>query len=189
MGGQIAWLIPAALIFLVAGVAAGRPDRPYRPPARRVPAVGRLAAWSPALVFSFMQGIFHAYYTVALAPAIGALIGMGAWLLWRHRSNVVLSGVLRREPSPSRPSGRYVLLGRSADFHPWLRSAVLVVGLLAAAAIMAVATLPRPAGHAGSRPAVAAGLALFAGLAGPAAYAPRPRPPRTRARSSRPARR
>ena len=29
------------------------------------------------LMFSFMAGIFHAYYTVALAPAIGALVGMG----------------------------------------------------------------------------------------------------------------
>ena len=34
------------------------------------------------LVFSFMQGIFHAYYTVALAPAIGAVVGIGAILLW-----------------------------------------------------------------------------------------------------------
>ena len=34
------------------------------------------------LTFSFMQGIFHAYYTVALAPAIGALVGIGAVVLW-----------------------------------------------------------------------------------------------------------
>ena len=32
-----------------------------------------------ALTFSLMAGIFHAYYTVALAPAIGALVGIGAW--------------------------------------------------------------------------------------------------------------
>ena len=31
-----------------------------------------------------MAGIFHAYYTVALAPAIGALVGIGASLLWRR---------------------------------------------------------------------------------------------------------
>ena len=28
-------------------------------------------------VFSYMNGIIHAYYTVALAPAIGAVVGMG----------------------------------------------------------------------------------------------------------------
>jgi len=37
------------------------------------------------LVFSYMQGIFHAYYTVALAPAIGAVVGIGSVLLWRAR--------------------------------------------------------------------------------------------------------
>src|SRR4029079_3852498 len=40
----------------------------------------------PGLVFSFMQGLFHAYSTVALAPAIGALVGIGAVLLWRRRA-------------------------------------------------------------------------------------------------------
>ncbi len=37
------------------------------------------------LTFSFMAGIFHAYYTVALAPAVGALVGIGAVVLWRRR--------------------------------------------------------------------------------------------------------
>jgi 4-amino-4-deoxy-L-arabinose transferase-like glycosyltransferase len=35
-------------------------------------------------VFSLMQGIFHGYYTVALAPAVAALVGMGAAVLWVH---------------------------------------------------------------------------------------------------------
>ena len=32
-----------------------------------------------------MKGIIHPYYTVALAPAIGALVGIGAVALWRVR--------------------------------------------------------------------------------------------------------
>ena len=36
----------------------------------------------------------------------------------------------------------YVLLGRSADWHPWLRGAVLVAGLLAAVGLLAGAVLP-----------------------------------------------
>ena len=35
------------------------------------------------LVFSYMQGIIHPYYMVALAPAIGALVGVGAMSLWQ----------------------------------------------------------------------------------------------------------
>ena len=37
-------------------------------------------------VFSLGQGIIHPYYTVALAPAIGALVGIGACELWRRRA-------------------------------------------------------------------------------------------------------
>ena len=66
IGGQIAWLLPAALVLGV-GRALVRP-RGDRPPARRAHPLAGLAAWSPALTFSFMAGIFHAYYTVALAP-------------------------------------------------------------------------------------------------------------------------
>jgi 4-amino-4-deoxy-L-arabinose transferase-like glycosyltransferase len=47
-----------------------------------------------ALTFSFMAGIFHAYYTVALAPAIAALVGIGAWVLWDHRSSLVATGLM-----------------------------------------------------------------------------------------------
>ena len=39
-------------------------------------------------VFSFAHGIIHPYYTVALAPAIGALVGMGASTLWQRRREV-----------------------------------------------------------------------------------------------------
>ena len=34
-------------------------------------------------VFSFAQGTFHAYYTVALAPGVAALAGAGSVELWR----------------------------------------------------------------------------------------------------------
>src|SRR5205823_6193847 len=35
-----------------------------------------------AVVFSFAQGIFHSYYLVTLAPALGALAGSGVSSLW-----------------------------------------------------------------------------------------------------------
>ena len=36
-------------------------------------------------MFSLSQGVIHTYYTVALAPPIAALIGIGAAQLWEHR--------------------------------------------------------------------------------------------------------
>ncbi len=84
MGGQASWLIPAALISLFAGLVwrfrAPRVDRTR----------AALLLWGgwlivTGLVFSFGQGVIHTYYTVALAPAIAALVAIGAVLLWDHR--------------------------------------------------------------------------------------------------------
>ncbi|MER6596289.1 glycosyltransferase family 39 protein, partial [Micromonospora purpureochromogenes] len=85
VGGQISWLLPAALILLVAGlVLAGRAPRTDRRRAGLLLWGGWLLV--TGLIFSFMSGIFHAYYTVALAPAVGAVVGIGAVLLWRERA-------------------------------------------------------------------------------------------------------
>jgi len=136
MGGQIAWLLPAALAALVAGFWLTR--RAPRTDLRRA----GLLVWGgwlvvTALVFSFMAGIFHEYYTVALAPPIAALVGIGADLAWRHRHQlavrlatagaVVASGLWAAD-----------LLGRAADWNGWLRPLVLVGGVGAAAAIAAL---------------------------------------------------
>ena len=162
-GGQISWLLPAALITLVAGLVltlrAARTDRLR----------AGLILWGSWLVlttgvFSFMQGIFHAYYTVALAPAIGAVVGMGAVLLWRHRANLLAALTLAAAIAVS-AWWSFHLLGRSADFLPGLRWVVLIGGVGAALGVLAALRL-------GARIAVAtAGLALAAVLAGPAAYA------------------
>src|SRR5205814_10288557 len=119
-GGQRPWLLPAALRLLVAGVVlAGRAARTDRSRAAFLLWGGWLLV--TGLTFSFMAGIFHAYYTVALAPAIAALVGMGATILWRHRSNVLLSGVLAAAVAIT-AVWSYVLLARSVDFYPWLRT-------------------------------------------------------------------
>jgi 4-amino-4-deoxy-L-arabinose transferase-like glycosyltransferase len=169
-GGQVAWLLPAALLLLVAGlVLAGRAVRTDRTRAAFMMWGGWLVV--TAGTFSFMAGIYHAYYEVALAPAIGALVGMGGVALWRRRdllSTVVLAAVVAVTAIWSS-----VLLARSATFLPWLRPLVLVVGLLAAVALVAVrlgadrlpGLLPRVA------TAAVLGAAVAAGLAGPAAYA------------------
>ncbi|MEU8370520.1 ArnT family glycosyltransferase [Micromonospora tulbaghiae] len=137
VGGQISWLLPAALILLVAGLwLAGRAPRTDRTRAGLLLWGGWLLV--TGLIFSFMSGIFHAYYTVALAPAVGALVGIGTTLMWRARSapvrwrrfaaTVVLAGTLAVTAWWS-----WHLLGRTPDWHPWLRTTVLALGLTTAA--------------------------------------------------------
>lgn len=161
-GGQIAWLVPAALILLVAGmVLRGRAPRIDQQRAS-------LIVWGSwllvtAATFSFMAGIFHSYYTVALAPAIAASIGAGSVLLWRRRdaSWVRTAMVLALAADVAMA---WVLLGRSAGFVPWLRWAILVVGVLAVTALLV------PALTRGRWALVAIAAVMFAGLAGPTAY-------------------
>ncbi|MFF8937783.1 glycosyltransferase family 39 protein [Streptomyces paradoxus] len=162
VGGQISWLIPAALILLIAGLVATR--KAERTSVTR----GAFLVWGGALlttmlVFSYMQGIFHEYYTVALAPYIAPLTGMGAALLWEKRGRAWASLTLAAAMTATAAWG-YVLLNRSSDYLPWLKWLVLVGGLTAALGLVF-------AGRLGRRLALgAAGLGLVAALAGPAAY-------------------
>lgn len=162
VGGQISWLIPAALILLVGGIVLTWK-------ARRTDTVrAAFVAWGSALlmtaaVFSFMAGIFHQYYTVALAPYIAALIGMGATVLWEERAKWWASALLGVSVAGTAWWG-YVLLGRTPDHLPWLRWTVLVAGLVGAAGLLLAARLGRLLALA------AVALSLAASVAGPVAY-------------------
>ncbi|MEU9928854.1 ArnT family glycosyltransferase [Streptomyces anulatus] len=163
IGGQIAWLLPAALILLAAGLWLTRKA------ARTDSARAAFVAWGGALimtaaVFSFMAGIFHQYYTVALAPYVAALVAMGVTVLWEERGawwpRAVLAGTV-----VVTVVWAYVLLGRTPDYLPWLRWAVLAAGLVGALGLLVM-------GRFGGRGLAAAvvGLSCAASLAGPAAY-------------------
>jgi 4-amino-4-deoxy-L-arabinose transferase-like glycosyltransferase len=118
--------------------------------------------------FSFMAGIFHPYYDVALAPAIGALVGMGATMLWRRHDRaamLTLAGVIAVTAVWAA-----VLLGRNVNWQTWLAPTILVVGL-GAALILALAQLVQSGLVSRLATTVVLAAGLGAGLAGPAAYA------------------
>ncbi|MFF4228677.1 ArnT family glycosyltransferase [Streptomyces sp. NPDC001820] len=162
IGGQISWLLPAALLLLVAGLLVTRRAN------RNDSARAAFLVWGSSLlmtagIFSFMAGIFHEYYTVALAPYIAALVGMGVTVLWEERRSVLASAALGGTVAVT-AYWSYVLLGRSTDYLPWLRWTVLIAGLAAAAGLVL-------AGRLGRRLVLgAAALGLAASLAGPVAY-------------------
>jgi 4-amino-4-deoxy-L-arabinose transferase-like glycosyltransferase len=161
VGGQISWLIPSALVLLAVGLYVRR--RMPRTDVRRAAYV----VWGgwllvTLLTFSLMAGIFHEYYTVALAPAVGALVGMGAQEAWEHRGRAIGSITLAVATAAA-ATWSFVLLSR-VDWVPWLRVGVLALGLASAFLLLAITQL-----HRRWVPAVLAG-ALVAALAGPAAY-------------------
>ena len=169
MGSQISWLLPAALIALITLLwLSWRSPRTGRTRAAALLRGGWLAV--TAVVFSYMSGIIHPYYTVALAPAIAALAGIGAVALWRIRhtwaARITLAGTLLVTAAWA-----WVLLGRSASWLPWLRVVIAIAAAGAAAMILAGPAARAATSRGRAALAIAPlSLALIAGLGGPLAY-------------------
>ena len=165
MGGQASWLLPAALVTLVVGVVwRGRAPRTDRTRAALLLWGGWLVV--TGLVFSLSSGVIHTYYTVALAPAIAALVGIGAAVCWQHRAalvarlvgaaTIVVTAVWAAE-----------LLWRTPSYLPWLAPCVLGAGSAAALLLAAAPALARARAAAAG---AAVCLGLVAALGGPLAY-------------------
>ena len=156
-GGQIGWLLPFALGGGLLAIWLWRRD-----PARRAFAVlfvGWIALYGG--VFSYAHGIFHTYYTSAMAPGVAALVGVGT---------VGLARAMRRDARwliaaialiAVTAWTQFEIAGRTPDFYGWVRPLMLVttVAGIAAAAVLMVKRLPAINGLAVS----VAGLLLLPG--------------------------
>ncbi|HEY4460309.1 MAG TPA: glycosyltransferase family 39 protein [Pseudonocardiaceae bacterium] len=133
-GTEISWLLPAALIALVAGLWFSR-KAPRTDKAR-----AGLILWGgwlvvTGLVFSFMQGTIHPYYMIALAPGIVGVLAVAGRELWRGRSNPWVRGTLALMVAVT-GIWDFVLLDRTPTWLPWLRYVVLVAGVVVAVALL-----------------------------------------------------
>ncbi|MEE3394043.1 MAG: glycosyltransferase family 39 protein [Lachnospiraceae bacterium] len=83
-GTQWSWLFIAALAGIVIGlIYTGKESRTSLRRANVIVWGGWLLV--TGLIFSFMGGTIHQYYTVALAPATAALAAIAVCELWNHR--------------------------------------------------------------------------------------------------------
>ncbi|TGD89980.1 glycosyltransferase family 39 protein [Mycolicibacterium sp. CH28] len=162
-GFEIGWLVPAAVLALILVlVSRGRAPRTDRVRAGAL----LFGSWLliDGLVLSYMKGMVHPYYCLSLAPAVAGMAGIGAHEMWTRRQSwfgrlgltalILVTGVWS-----------WWVLGRSDDWLPALRWAILAASAVAAIAV--VAAIP------GRRrvTVVAAAVGVAAVLAGPAAYA------------------
>jgi 4-amino-4-deoxy-L-arabinose transferase-like glycosyltransferase len=133
-GGQIAWLLPSVLILAAGLLWVGR--RAPRTDGVRASVI-MWGSWVlvTGLVFSFMAGIIHPYYAVALAPGIAGLAGLGGVLLWQHRRQPAAALLLAAAVAAAASMG-FALLGTTSAYGPWLRWFVLAAGLAGAAGVL-----------------------------------------------------
>jgi 4-amino-4-deoxy-L-arabinose transferase-like glycosyltransferase len=166
MGAQASWLLPAAGVALLAGLwtrrRAPRTDR----------ARAALILWGgwllvTAAIFSFGQGVIHTYYTVALAPAIGALVAIGGAIWWPRRTTTP-ARLLAAIVIAGSAAWACVLLGRDSSWEPWLTPLVATSGALAVIGLLAAPALGRMRGRALG---VAVALGVLSAVSGPLAYA------------------
>jgi 4-amino-4-deoxy-L-arabinose transferase-like glycosyltransferase len=168
-GGQIAWLLPSALILGAAVLWVGR--RAPRTDAVRASVIA-WGGWvlATGLTFSLASGIIHEYYSVALAPGIAAVVGLGAGILWQRR-RAGLEGVALAAAVLTAGLMGALLVGRAAGFLSWMPPVLAAAGILTALGVLALAFRERLAARwATWAQRTTAAFALVAALAGPLAF-------------------
>jgi 4-amino-4-deoxy-L-arabinose transferase-like glycosyltransferase len=160
IGGQISWLMPAALVLAVVGFVLMRGKRTNLQWATLM----IFAAWLviTALTFSFAGGIFHAYYTVALAPAIAGTAAIGASVLWSYRSEL-WARIIAAVVVLGTVTWGFVLLDEASDWQPWIKWVAVALGVIGAVLLL----LP-PTGRALRGGTIA--VVLTASMLAPAAW-------------------
>lgn len=162
--GCIGWWLGAAIVFGLALLAI-RVRAPRRDLRRAATLVFVVWLLTTALVFSFMAGIFHPYYTVALAPSIAALVGIGTVECWRWRERRWAQAILVMTVAATAATSVVALRG-FADYHPLLR---WVVGSGGVAVVCWLLLGARGTGRPAVRTAVVA-IAAMVAFSGPVAY-------------------
>jgi 4-amino-4-deoxy-L-arabinose transferase-like glycosyltransferase len=166
MGGQASWLLPAALIGIVAVLIARR-GTPRTDQVRAAAIVWGGWLVVTGAVFSYGEGVIHTYYTVALAPAIAALVALGAHQLWATRRQL-WSRLLAAVAVLSTAGWAWVLLDRTPSWDPYVRWTVVLAGLGAAGVILAAPVMRMRGRWLGGLVGALVGTAC---LFGPMAYA------------------
>ena len=153
-GDQITWLAPIAFAAIILGLIAATPakkgqvyfgrfylgKRGHEVDPDTVARIRRaqiviFGTWFVVtwLVFSFMAGIFHAYYTVALSPAIAVLVAICVTSLLALRDRPWMPGIAGLLIAMTSAWDMALIL-RSGSFV-WLGVCIGVIGVVAGLAL------------------------------------------------------
>jgi 4-amino-4-deoxy-L-arabinose transferase-like glycosyltransferase len=159
LGRDTGWLLAAAAVVLLAGLAARRRA------ARTDLARAGLLLWGIWLltlfaVFSAATTI-NSYYTAALSPAVASLLALGMSLAWRSRTHLTCWLAVATALLATGGYAAWILPSAGTGLPSWLRPALFALAAVAVAGLGLAVGRRRSAALAAIALALAASAALI----------------------------
>jgi 4-amino-4-deoxy-L-arabinose transferase-like glycosyltransferase len=136
LGGQIAWLLPFAMLSILAVAWQKKPH------VREDKQQQSLIVWGTWLitmgVFFSVASFFHQYYLTIMAPAICALFGIGAVVMWRNYRSSGWRGWLLPVAIVATAATQIYLLSSYPTWSQWLTPIIAGLSGLAVLALVIV---------------------------------------------------
>jgi 4-amino-4-deoxy-L-arabinose transferase-like glycosyltransferase len=129
---QMSWLLPFALISILLALFSSKFKLPIESGIHKA-----LILWGGWLLtcvvfFSMVSGIFHSYYAIMLAPALGAMVGIGFTQLWSWGKENNWAGILLILASAITLGFQYFAMNQYGESLWWM----LPAGILFVAGII-----------------------------------------------------
>ena len=141
LGGQIVWLLPLALLGMIALAWQRRPrlqsDQQQQ----------SLVLWGMWLltmgIFFSVAGFFHQYYRTEMAPAIAALFGIGLVTMWQDYRRAGWRGWLLPLALLATVAEQVYILTSYPAWGQWMIPLMVVLCILAVGALVSARIAPR----------------------------------------------
>lgn len=126
---QMSWLLPFALISILIALFGARIKLPLETGLHKA-----LILWGGWLLtcvvfFSMISGIFHSYYAIMLAPALGAMVGIGFAQLWSWDADKKWGGIVLTVSAALTIGFQYFATTQYAETSWWMLASGILLGL------------------------------------------------------------
>ena len=144
LGSQISWLLPLALLGMLALAWQGRPRfRNFQ----EDPQQKSLLLWGMWLltmgIFFSVAGFFHQYYMTEMAPAVAALFGIGVVVMWKDYRQHGWRGWLLPLALLATLAEQIYILNAYPTWGQWMIPLIVVPTAIAAVVLLVARIAPR----------------------------------------------
>jgi len=126
---QMSWLLPFALISILLALFSSKIKLPIESSVHKA-----LLLWGGWLLtcvvfFSMVSGIFHSYYAIMLAPALGAMVGIGFAQVWSWSADKKWIGAVLAVSVALTIGFQYFAATQYGEASWWLLGSGILLGL------------------------------------------------------------